>query len=522
VERLGRYELLRRIAVGGMAEIFVAREVGLAGFERPAIVKRILPAFAEDEKFVELFVDEARVVAHLAHPNITHIYELGFEGGSYFIAMELVRGCDLQSLLSAVPGPMPLPLDEAVYIASEVLEGLQHAHRLLGPSGRPLGIVHRDIAPKNVLVSLDGAVKVVDFGIAKARIKLSVTAPGLVMGTYGYMSPEQATAQVVDHRTDVFATGAMLYRMLTGRDAYQGTEIIDIIDLAQRGDYPSPREVQPGLPEALEQVILRAMAVDPEDRYPSASHMRRDLGAISRQLGLDGDAESLAGLIENRMPHLEGLVRSWLAPSLDPDPGVVARDREGPSISVRAPIAGQSSDAAPSVKAPHGHLDVPAEPTPQPHRRQVEGGVRWEELARRPGRERVPVLPPLFGEDTDEDVDDDAETRDLTRKAAGLPAIALDDESRDTWPMDMDEHPFGSQHLNPEDPLSEEIYRRPATEGVDEDTETELGRGPDESTEVWGGELSLPELPEDVERELSDSAPDEGPTIEDLDLDDEL
>jgi len=297
--RLGRYQLLKRIAVGGMAEIFIAKETGLAGFQRTAVVKRILPQLSLNDEFVQLFLDEARLAARLSHPNIVHIYELGLDEGSYFIAMEFVPGCDLGTLLSSMGGP--LPIGDALHIITDVLEGLHFAHALCDVDGEPIGVVHRDVAPKNILLSVAGAVKIVDFGIAKARTKVSVTVPGRVMGTVGYMSPEQAAGKAVDRRTDIFATGAMLYRMVTGQEAFPGRSAVTI----GYGHVPkprSPREIKKDIPERVESIIMAAMAMDPDDRYGTAAQMRRDVASTALKLGLTADPDLLAGLVKTFRP----------------------------------------------------------------------------------------------------------------------------------------------------------------------------------------------------------------------------
>ncbi len=308
--KVGRYDLLRRIAVGGMAEIYLARESGLAGFQRPAIVKRLLPALSVDADFVEMFLDEARVAARLAHPNIVHIYELGRDGARYFIAMEYVPGCDLQTLLDARPGPMPI--GEALFVVAELLEGLSYAHSLRDDQGLGLGIVHRDIAPKNLLLSLDGAVKIVDFGVAKVRTKVFVTAPGTVMGTYNYMSPEHARGRPVDRRADLFAAGAVLYRLATGAPPYREDDE-DLVEAVRSATYQHPRVVQRDLPDEVVGVILRAMDQEPQARYQTAAEMRREVLRALRRLGGGADGESLALLVRQTLPDLEVRVKAWLA-----------------------------------------------------------------------------------------------------------------------------------------------------------------------------------------------------------------
>jgi serine/threonine-protein kinase len=266
-ERYGKYELLRRIAMGGMAEIFLARETGLAGFERLVIIKRVLPSLAEDIDFIDMFLDEARLAARLTHPNIVHIYELDEVDGTYYIAMEYVAGGDLHELLGRFYGEL-LPLGDSLFIIGEVCAGLQFAHALAASDGQLLGVVHRDVTPKNVLLSVDGVVKVVDFGIAKARARISVTRPGDIKGTFSYMAPEQARGERVDRRADIYAVGALTYRLLTGSPAYPqvGEGLLTAVRASQ---FVRPRRINPDLPPIIEDIILRAMALDPRDRFPT-------------------------------------------------------------------------------------------------------------------------------------------------------------------------------------------------------------------------------------------------------------
>jgi hypothetical protein len=304
-ERFGRYELLRRIAIGGMAEIFLARETGLAGFERLVIIKRVLPSLAEDMDFIDMFLDEARLAARLTHPNIVHIYELGEENGAYYIAMEYVPGGDLHELLGRNRGQL-VPLGEALHVIGEVCAGLQFAHALAGPDGEPLGVVHRDVTPKNVLLSVDGLVKVVDFGIAKARAKLSVTRPGDIKGTFSYMAPEQARGEKIDRRADVYAVGALTYRLVTGTPAYP--QVGDSLLTAVRANqFVRPRMINPQVPAQVEEIILRAMALDPKERFPTCGALRRDIADVSRQLSMTADGESLAQLVRATFPQVPGV-----------------------------------------------------------------------------------------------------------------------------------------------------------------------------------------------------------------------
>jgi serine/threonine-protein kinase len=303
LNRFGRYELLKRIAIGGMAELFLARETGLAGFERLVIIKRVLPSLVEDIDFIDMFLDEARLAARLTHPNIVHIYELAEEDDTYYIAMEYVAGGDLHDLSLRRQGEL-LPLRDALYVVGEVCGGLQFAHSLAGPDGEPLGVVHRDITPKNVLISVDGVVKIVDFGIAKARAKLSVTRPGDIKGTFAYMAPEQARGGTVDRRADVYAVGALTYRLVTGRPAYP--QVGDsLLHAVRANEFLPPRQVNPSLPQAIEDIILRAMSLDPRDRYHTCGALRRHFADAARDLGLHGEADYLATVVRQAYPEIK-------------------------------------------------------------------------------------------------------------------------------------------------------------------------------------------------------------------------
>ncbi|HVO29144.1 MAG TPA: serine/threonine-protein kinase, partial [bacterium] len=217
-DRLGRYQLLDRIGAGGMAEVHLARVVGAAGFEKLVVVKRLLPTLAAEKDYVKGFVDEGRIAASFSHANVVSTFDFGESDGSYFIAMEFVEGKNLRAILDALEANgerMPLPI--ALYLAAEACRGLDHAHTRTDAAGNPLSIVHRDVSPQNVVVSYDGDVKVLDFGIATSATRETRTAPGIVKGKLRYIAPEQVTGGTVDGRADLFAVGAMLHEILHGR-----------------------------------------------------------------------------------------------------------------------------------------------------------------------------------------------------------------------------------------------------------------------------------------------------------------
>jgi serine/threonine protein kinase len=219
----GKYYLLERINVGGMAEVFKAKTFGVEGFERIVAVKRILPNIAEDEEFITMFIDEAKISVQLTHANIAQIYELGAINNSYFIAMEYIPGKDMRAIFERCRKkgePAPIPL--SCYVVSKLCEGLDYAHRKKDGMGRDMNIVHRDVSPQNVLISYEGEVKVIDFGIAKAAGKATKTQAGILKGKFGYMSPEQVRGLPIDRRSDIFSTGIVLYELLTNERLFHG------------------------------------------------------------------------------------------------------------------------------------------------------------------------------------------------------------------------------------------------------------------------------------------------------------
>lgn len=270
-ETFGPYQLVRQLAVGGMAEIYLARATGLSGFEKFVALKMIHPNYAEDSHFIDMLVEEAKIVVHLTQPNIVQIFDLGRIGDVHYIAMEYVDGLDLYHVLRAITevGEL-LDFDVAAYIALEICAALDYAHRCRDQLGRPLGIIHRDISPQNILLSKAGEVKLADFGIAKASVRARQTAVGVIKGKYYYMSPEQAWGDAVDHRTDLFSTGVVLYESIVGQMLYLDEDLGVLLDKVRKAEIAPPSTLRPGVPRALEDIVLRAVARRPEDRFQSA------------------------------------------------------------------------------------------------------------------------------------------------------------------------------------------------------------------------------------------------------------
>ncbi len=295
----GKYLLLDRISVGGMAEVFKAKSYGVEGFEKIIAIKRILPTMGEDRDFIKMFIDEAKIAGQLAHANICQIFELGRIDGSHFIAMEYIWGKDLlqiQNRLRKIKQPMPVAM--ACFIIAKVLEGLDYAHRKRDPLGRPLEIVHRDCSPQNVLVSYEGEVKVIDFGIAKATSRNSRTMAGVLKGKFGYMSPEQVRGLPLDRRSDIFALGTMIYECLTSERLFQGETDFSTLEKVRNVDIRPPREINPNIPEVVERIILKALAKDVDDRYQWCSEMLADLQQFLMSQEIVFTAKSLSSWLK--------------------------------------------------------------------------------------------------------------------------------------------------------------------------------------------------------------------------------
>jgi serine/threonine-protein kinase len=279
--RFGKYVLLDRVAVGGMAEIFLARQEGLEGFEKTIVIKRIRPHLSNQKSFVNMFLNEAKLAAQLNHPNIVQIYDLGKIGESYFIAMECIVGRDMRRILpKAEAMGMEFPLVYALKVASSVCEGLYYAHQRADIYGNPLRIVHRDVTPENIFVSFDGTVKILDFGIAKAANQIEQTRAGEIKGKLSYMSPEQCMGKALDQRSDIFSLGAVLYEWITGNKLFSGDSEVAILKSITDGKIVPPSEIRAELPEAVERILMKALERDREQRYQTAWEMQSDLDSF--------------------------------------------------------------------------------------------------------------------------------------------------------------------------------------------------------------------------------------------------
>lgn len=285
----GRFEILQKLATGGMAQIYLARKASAAGLERLVVLKRILPHLSEDARFVEMFTQEARLAALLVHPNVAQVYDMGRDAeGNLYYAMEYVEGLDLRAIVKKYKRPLPLDIILAAIAGSAA--GLHYAHTLKDPRGNPLDVVHRDVTPSNLMITYDGGVKVVDFGVAKAALEgRESTAVGVLKGKVPYMSPEQVTStEQVDGRSDVFSLGVCLWELTTHRRLFRRDSQIESIRAIADKDAPPPSTVAKDYPEELERIVLKALARDREARYPTARALQADIEAfaVSQRLNL--------------------------------------------------------------------------------------------------------------------------------------------------------------------------------------------------------------------------------------------
>ncbi|HVO31866.1 MAG TPA: protein kinase [bacterium] len=292
----GQYQLVEKIASGGMAEVFKAKYRTFGDIEKTVIVKRILPQYTNDDEFTKMFVDEARISMALQHVNLVHTFDFGQIDGAYYLAMEYVEGADLQSILRECHfRRIPIPMELSVLLVAEVLRGLDYAHRRVDPStGKKMGIVHRDISPANIMISYAGNVKVMDFGIAKAKTKSSTTQIGTLKGKYSYMSPEQARGDDVDFRSDVFSCGIILYELVTGVRPFRGKAELEILERVKAAKYDPPRNVNPHIPARLAEIIDISLAADREKRFSETQLFCDRLNAVMSEFEERPDSAKLA------------------------------------------------------------------------------------------------------------------------------------------------------------------------------------------------------------------------------------
>jgi serine/threonine protein kinase len=278
-EHFGKYILLEKLASGGMAEVFLARTPGAGGLGKFVAIKRILPQFSDNKEFVDMFKDEAKIAINLSHNNLVSIYEFGVEIGQFFLVMDFVKGKNIRQLLNKLKqSNLDFSLEQIVFICKEIAAGLDHAHRCIdGSTGKPLNITHRDMSPQNVMVSFEGEIKIIDFGIAKSETQLETTRAGTLKGKFGYMSPEQAEGQTVDLRTDIFSLGIVLWELLASDRLFIANNEINTLRKIRDCQIPSLTKINPEIHPELERITLKALTKDRNLRYQTSAALHRDL-----------------------------------------------------------------------------------------------------------------------------------------------------------------------------------------------------------------------------------------------------
>ncbi len=297
--QFGKYELLDRIGLGGMAEVFLAKSRGAQSFEKVWVIKRILPHLASRPHFVNMFVNEANIAVSLTHGNIVQVFDLGQVEGTYYIAMEHVQGHDLGRVTRVCrKRNIPIPVEMAVFVAIQVTNALEYAHRRRDAHMVPMNIVHRDVSPQNILISEEGEVKLTDFGIARARNTLPVNDHQTLQGKYPYMSPEQARGEEVDARTDIFSLGTVLYELLTGENPFACPSMEQTLDQVASGSAVPVHVAHPHVPEALSHILAVAMSPSAEGRHPTAGHLHDELLQFLQAQGENPTSQDLSVFLE--------------------------------------------------------------------------------------------------------------------------------------------------------------------------------------------------------------------------------
>ncbi len=297
-----RYRVIEKLESGGMAEVFRAESEGLQGFKKQVAIKRVLPHLSEKKKFISMFLDEARLSAHLTHSNCVQVFDIGVGDNAYFIVMEFVDGANLKSIVESLRKQgKEFPVSYAAFIALEICKGLSYAHELRDPSGQDLHIVHRDMSPPNVLITKYGEIKIVDFGLAKANSQLEKSEPGIIKGKFSYLSPEAAMGQEVDARTDIFAVGIILWELLTGQRLFMGDTDFQTVKKVQQAIIPSASAINPQVPADLERILAKTLTREPDARYRTARELGQDLSKLMFKLGTPVSGFDIAQIVQSMM-----------------------------------------------------------------------------------------------------------------------------------------------------------------------------------------------------------------------------
>jgi eukaryotic-like serine/threonine-protein kinase len=453
VARLGRYEIIKTLAKGALTDLHIGRASGMEGFQRYVAIKRLLPEYASDPACIEAFVSEARLAAVLHHHNIVQVHDIGDVNGRPYFAMEYVHGVDLRTLLGRLAKRNEqLPLQHVVSIVASAAAALHHAHEQHGPDGEPLGIVHRDVTPANILVGYDGNVKVVDFGIAKAAIKQMQSDAGVIKGQAPYMSPEQCAGKAIDRRSDVFALGVVLYELATVRRLFKGPSDFLTMSAIVNAEVPRPSQYRRDIPPQLEAIMLKALARDPRERFQTAGEMSLALDQVASQVGVGASTTALANYMRLQFGDQK---EPWLKPTPTFDDETTDVDFDGGASGLAPPpseavekmviprVAGASKSSP--IAAARSHAITPASvektrlPLPPP---RLKGSTQPPPVRPHAALDRIDDL---------HDVDPHGPTdfvpvvRPVVRPSGGIPRMTPHDATALVQPLP----PTGPQYVVP-------------------------------------------------------------------------
>ncbi len=361
---LGKYKIVRRLSQGGMAEVFLAKQVGIGGFEKPVALKRIQRQLLETRHLaVDMFLNEAKIAGRLMHPNIVQVHDVGEVGGALYLAMEYVRGKDLREIIKTLRSTRAMiPLPIALYVVREVAQALHHAYWSSDMAGNLLAVVHRDVSPHNIILSFDGAVKLLDFGVAMSAVTEQTET--MIVGKWQYMSPEHTTNQAIDHRSDLFSLGVILYLLCTANLPFVGSDLKDVVRKIRAGNYLPLKEAAPDIPDALAQLVSSMLSPNPDDRVQKGSEVAATLTEIARSYGMDVSGATISTFM-NETFAAEGRGESGAIEIVRPPVSAPSRQAPRREIEQRATKLGIGAQVAPPASPNDEHLRATPEPTPQ-------------------------------------------------------------------------------------------------------------------------------------------------------------
>jgi len=365
-----RYRVVEKLESGGMAEVFRAESEGLQGFRKQVAIKRVLPHLSSKKKFISMFLDEARLSAQLSHSNCVQVFDIGVGDNAFFIVMEFVDGANLKAIIEHIKkSGRDFPVEAAVYLSLELCKGLAYAHELTDNNGIPLHIVHRDMSPPNVLITKNGEVKIVDFGLAKANSQLEKSEPGIIKGKFSYLSPEAAMGQEVDLRTDIFAVGIILWELLSGQRLFLGDTDFQTVKKVQGAVVPSISQINRKVPQELERIIAKSLARDPAQRYPNARALGQELSKFLFKYGVPVSTFDVATLVQGAMkerqrhrPMQASIIDKLIEEALFEFTSLTDDDKKGNAGGAHKPIDMPALKSGSPAKGPSlpagGYVDV--------------------------------------------------------------------------------------------------------------------------------------------------------------------